>query len=57
MARLEVIETTHLGGQVPTDLAEQFAQVARDHDRSVSAELRRALKAHVDAHKPKAKSA
>lgn len=45
-----VTETVHIGGQVPTDLAEQFAAVAASHDRSVSAELRRVLKAHVEAH-------
>lgn len=55
MAR--VTETTHLGGHVPVDLAEQFAAVAAANDRSVSAELRRVIKAHVEKNPDKAKSA
>lgn len=43
-----VTETVHIGGPVPTDLAEAFRAVAEKHDRSVSAELRRAIKAHID---------
>ena len=43
-----VTETVHIGGPVPADLADAFRAVAEKHDRSVSAELRRALKAHID---------
>lgn len=43
-----VTRTVHIGGPVPADLAEAFRAVADKHDRSVSAELRRAIKAHID---------
>ena len=44
-----VTETVHIGGQVPADLAEAFADVAKKNERTVAAELRVALKAHVAA--------
>jgi hypothetical protein len=35
--------------QVPSDVVEQLQKLADDHDRTFSAEVRRALSAHVDA--------
>ena len=37
-----------LGTRVPTSLRDRFRAVADRHDRSVSAELRQAIKAHVE---------
>jgi hypothetical protein len=40
-------ETVHVTARVPRDLAVAFEQVARDEDRTVSAELRRLMRRHV----------
>jgi hypothetical protein len=39
--------TRHIGGRVPADLADAFEQFAEREERSVSAELRRALRTHL----------
>lgn len=39
-----------VGGRVPRDLLEAFQRVAEENDRTISAELRRVMKAHVEAH-------
>jgi hypothetical protein len=39
--------TRHIGGRVPTDLADAFEQFAEQEERSVSAELRRAMRTHL----------
>lgn len=49
-----VTKTVHIGGQVPESLARQFADVAKGNERAVAAELRLALKAHIEAHTPHA---
>lgn len=45
-----VTKTVHIGGQVPEPLAQQFATIAHENERAVAAELRLALKAHVERH-------
>lgn len=42
-------ELKWVSAQVPADLADDFKRLADAHDRSVSAELRRAMKAHLEA--------
>jgi hypothetical protein len=42
--------TRHIGGRVPADLADAFEQFAEREDRTVSAELRRAMKSHLSQH-------
>ena len=39
--------TRHIGGRVPADLADAFEQFAEREERTVSAELRRALRSHL----------
>ena len=39
--------TRHIGGRVPADLADAFEQFAEREDRTVSAELRRAMRTHL----------
>lgn len=39
--------TRHIGGRVPADLADAFEQFAEREDRTVSAELRRAIRTHL----------
>jgi len=39
--------TRHIGGRVPADLADAFEQFAEQEDRTVSAELRRAIRTHL----------
>lgn len=46
MAR--VAEVTHLTAQIPTELHERLKAVAKADDRTVSYEVRQAIKAHVD---------
>jgi hypothetical protein len=48
--------TRHIGGRVPADLADAFEQFAAREDRTVSAELRRAMKTHLAQHKPPPRS-
>lgn len=43
---------THIGFRVPTELAEEFERVAAENERTVSAELRRLMRKHVDASRP-----
>lgn len=43
-------ELKWISAQVPADLADDFKRIADEQDRSVSAELRRVMKAHVEAH-------
>lgn len=45
----EVVQMVHVGGQVPSDLAKALTDLANKNERSASAELRLALKAHVEA--------
>jgi hypothetical protein len=40
--------TVHVTARVPADLARAFERVAVSEDRSVSAELRRVMRRHVD---------
>lgn len=47
MAAVE--EMRHLSAQVPASLVEEIEALADRHDRSKSAEVRLALKAHIDA--------
>ena len=44
-----VTETVFISAQVPKELDEQIIELAKKHDRSRSAEVRIALKAHVEA--------
>jgi predicted transcriptional regulator len=39
-----------IGGNVPADLKLRLEKVAADNDRDISKELRRAIRAHVEAH-------
>lgn len=41
--------TVHITARVPADLARAFERVASAEDRSVSAELRRVMRRHVEA--------
>ena len=45
---------TVLSSRLPHDLAVAVAQLAREGDRSVSAEIRRAVKRHLAAERPPA---
>lgn len=40
-----------VGADVPEDLFEEFKALADSHDRSFSAELRQAMRAHLEAHR------
>lgn len=42
-----VTETVHLAARVPKPLADKLAVLAKEGDRSVSAEVRRGLTAYV----------
>lgn len=42
------LQWTHVGVRVPRELALRFARIAADADRTVSAELRRLIRTHVD---------
>ncbi len=42
-------ENVFIGGNVPVALRECFIELAQQGDRSVSAELRRAMRAHLAA--------
>ncbi len=53
---MAAVETAFVGANVPAEQAEQFAEVAARNDRSVSAELRRAIAAHIDSENAKAKA-
>ena len=39
---------THVTAQVPLELAEELRQIALEADRSLSAEIRRAFRRHVE---------
>ncbi len=41
-------EMVHITARVPIALATAFEQLATDEDRSVSAELRRAMRSHLE---------
>lgn len=43
-----VTETVHLTAQVPADLARELQQLADANDRPRSAEIRLALRAHLE---------
>lgn len=47
---MSVTEMKFVGAQVPKDLVESFKALAKDNDRPFAAELRQAMRAHVDAH-------
>jgi predicted transcriptional regulator len=53
----DVTQMKLVGAQVPADLADQFSEVARANERSVSAELRVAIRAHIDRSAAKAPAA
>ena len=46
------IQTSKLEARVSTSLADEIAVLAAANERSVSAEIRVALKAHVEANRP-----
>ena len=41
--------TIYISARVPADLAHAFGQVAEAHDRTISAELRQAMREHLAA--------
>jgi predicted DNA-binding protein len=41
--------TKFVGGQVPAELADRLKQLAEENDRPVAAELRQALRRHIEA--------
>jgi hypothetical protein len=41
--------TVHVTARVPVELAQEFERVATEEDRSISAELRRVMRLHVEA--------
>jgi predicted transcriptional regulator len=43
-----VTEMTHITARVPVALADELAVLAEKADRTVSAELRRAIKAYIE---------
>lgn len=45
-----VTATTFIGAQIPTNLSERLSEIAKGNERSVSAEVRLALKAHIEKH-------
>lgn len=45
-------DLTQIGAQVPLTLAQAISNLAAANERSVSAEIRLALKAHVEANRP-----
>jgi predicted transcriptional regulator len=44
-----VTEFVHLTARIPADLAEALTKLAEANERSASAEVRLALKAHIEA--------
>jgi len=48
MAKQSQEGTVHITARVPADLARAFERMALAEDRSVSAELRRAMRGHVE---------
>lgn len=46
-----------VGGQVPAQLSDRLKKVADRNDRSMAAELRVAVRAHVEAHESEDKAA
>lgn len=42
---------TAVGSWVPTDLARSMAELAREHDRSMSGEIRLALRKYIAEHR------
>jgi predicted transcriptional regulator len=48
MSRTETVERIIVSAQVPTEVHEELERLAREADRSLSAEIRRALVAHVE---------
>lgn len=40
--------TVHVTARVPVELAQAFERVAMEQDRSISAELRRVMRQHVE---------
>jgi hypothetical protein len=44
----EAERTVHITARVPVELAEEFERVANEEDRSISAELRRAMRRHIE---------
>jgi hypothetical protein len=43
-------QMSFIGGNLPADLADRFARVAERNERKVAAELRVAIRSHVEAH-------
>jgi hypothetical protein len=48
MPKNDSAPTTYLGARVPVELARAFERVAKHEDRTVSAELRRVVRQHVE---------
>jgi hypothetical protein len=46
-----VVETKQLAAMVPVSLLDELSKLAKANERSVSAEARLAIKAHVEASK------
>lgn len=51
-----VQEVKIVSAQVPVDLIDALTAIAEQHDRTFSAELRRALRAYVDAQPKRTKA-
>ena len=45
-----VVETVQIAARIPADLRDQLEEIARRKDRTMSYELRQAVKAYVAAH-------
>lgn len=46
----EIVAMKHIGGPVPRDLANDLKQIADANERSLSAELRIAIREYVESH-------
>lgn len=46
----DITHMKHLSAVVPSEIADRLKEIAGDNDRSVSAEVRLALREHVDRH-------
>lgn len=44
------VDTAYIGVRVPSDIADDFKRIAGRHERSVSAELRKIIREHVESH-------
>lgn len=51
------VQMVSLSANVPSSLLEALKQIAREHDRTLSAELRRAMREYVEAHEANGEAA